>query len=327
MPEFVFYLFVHMLYYNRETGLSIDDFGTFMPNFDFSNKSVSENSAQPDFFSLQVLEARRFYLDLTPPTSQQITVMCGGCEHCGPDYSIHRSDFPYYSIEFVARGKGSLTLAEKDYSLLPGTLFSYGPGIAHDIVTDASDPLIKYFVDFTGKQALKLLRQHNLVPGSFGQVFAPGDIRDVFDDLIQNGLKHTSYSSRICAALLECLVLKTAESIAQGNASQTLAFATYHRCREYIQANSGQLRNLADVANKCEINSAYLCRLFRRYDHQTPYQYLLRLKMNLAAKRLQEPNTGVKQVAAELGFDDPCHFSRSFKSIFGLAPEAFRRLR
>ena len=49
--------------------------------------------------------------------------------------------------------------------------------------------------------------------------------------------------------------------------------------------------------------------------------------MNLAAQRLQEPGTLVKQVAAELGFDDPFHFSRTFKNVFGLSPEAFRRLR
>jgi AraC-like DNA-binding protein len=75
------------------------------------------------------------------------------------------------------------------------------------------------------------------------------------------------------------------------------------------------------------VDAAYLCRLFRRYDHQTPYQFLLRLKMNLAAERLQNPGVLVKQVAAELGFHDPFHFSRAFKSILGLSPEAFRRLR
>ena len=32
-------------------------------------------------------------------------------------------------------------------------------------------------------------------------------------------------------------------------------------------------------------------------------------------------------VAAELGCSDPFHFSRAFKSVFGLSPEAFRRLR
>ena len=302
-----------------------------MPNIDINRNSGagtrSEQEAQPDFFSIQVREARRFYLDLSPPDKQHMTVVCGGCEHCVPDYSIHRPEFPYYSIEFVARGKGSLTLAGKDYPLLPGASFTYGPGIPHDMVSDADDPLVKYFVDFTGKQGLQLLRQNNLAPGSFGRVFTAGNIRDIFDDLIQNGLKHTNYSSRICSAILEYLILKTAESIDQGNAAQTLAFATYQRCRQHIQANCASIKNLSDAASQCGVNSAYLCRLFRRYDHQSPYQFLLRLKMNLAAKQLQEPRAEVKQVAADFGFNDACHFSRTFKKIFGLSPEAFRRLR
>jgi AraC-like DNA-binding protein len=49
--------------------------------------------------------------------------------------------------------------------------------------------------------------------------------------------------------------------------------------------------------------------------------------MNLAAERLRDPGSLVKQVAAALGFSDPFHFSRAFKSVFGLSPEAFRRLR
>jgi AraC-like DNA-binding protein len=67
--------------------------------------------------------------------------------------------------------------------------------------------------------------------------------------------------------------------------------------------------------------------LFRRYDHQSPYQYLLRLRMNLAAEQLHQPGALVKQVAEQTGFDDPFHFSRAFKSVFGLSPDAFRRLR
>jgi AraC-like DNA-binding protein len=53
----------------------------------------------------------------------------------------------------------------------------------------------------------------------------------------------------------------------------------------------------------------------------------MRLKMNLAAERLQQPGTLVKQVAERAGFDDPFHFSRAFKSVFGVAPDIFRRLR
>jgi AraC-like DNA-binding protein len=284
-------------------------------------------SPAPEFFSPQVREARRFYLDLAPPPTEPMAVVCGGCEHCAPDYAIHRGSFPYYSLEFVAQGKGQLTLADETYPLSAGTVFSYGPNIPQRITTDPADPLVKYFVDFCGARAVELLGQHAPQPGSVGRVFAPAEIQAAFDELIHNGLKATRFSSRVCAVLLEYLILKIAESLMPWEAAQTPAFATYQRCRQYLQAHYLGLRSLSQAARQCHVDPAYLCRLFCRYAHQTPYQFLLRLKMNAAAQRLQDPGALVKQVAAELGFDDPFHFSRAFKKVFGLSPEAFRRVR
>jgi AraC-like DNA-binding protein len=290
-------------------------------------KNTRLPTSQPAFFSLQVRAAQRFYLNLAPPANRRLAVVCGGCEHCAPDYAIHRPTFPYYSIEVVVGGRGTLTLAGGDFALLPGTVFSYGPGVSHDIATSAADPLVKYFVDFTGRQALRLLRQHELAPGSVRRVPAPGEIQELCDALIENGLRNSRFSSRICDSLLECLVLKIAELLVPGDAIQSPAFATYQRCRQHIQTHSGKLKTLAQVARQCHVDPAYLCRLFHRYDHQTPYQFLMRLKMNQAAGRLGNPGTLVKQVAADLNFDDACHFSRAFKNIFGVSPEAFRQLR
>ena len=64
-----------------------------------------------------------------------------------------------------------------------------------------------------------------------------------------------------------------------------------------------------------------------RYDNQSPYQFLLRLKMNHAAELLQKSGTLVKQVAEECGFKEPFHFSRVFASVFGVSPTHFRELR
>lgn len=282
---------------------------------------------EPEFFSLQVREARRFYLDLATPAQRPLAVVCGGRERCQAEYAIRRTNFPYYSLELVAAGQGSLSLAGRKLTLLPGTVFTYGPGVAHEIATSAADPLVKYFVDFTGRRAGSLLRNHGLAAGSIGRVFAPMELEGTLDELIDNGLKNTRFSSRICAALLECLVLKIAESLLPDEAAQSPAFATYQRCRRHIQDHCARLRTLGEAARQCHVDPAYLCRLFRRYDHQTPYQFLMRLKMNLAAGRLRDPGTLVKQVAAALDFDDACHFSRAFKSVFGMSPEAFRRLR
>lgn len=281
----------------------------------------------PEFFSPQVSEARRFYLDLSPDRRSALAVVCGGSERCRSDYRIERSSFPFLSIEFVARGQGTLRLRGRHHKLLAGSVFCYGPRVPHRIETGASDPLVKYFIDFTGTRALALLREASLVPGTFLQLSAPGEVRGVFDELIRNGLKAGCHAPRICATLLELLVLKIAESRVPMSAGETQAFATFQHCRRHIVEHFARLRTLEQITRECHVNGAYLCRLFQRYEQRSPYQFLLRLKMNLAAELLLQPNSLIKQVGERIGFEDPFHFSRAFKGVFGVSPDAFRRLR
>lgn len=284
-------------------------------------------SAPPAFFSADVAEARRFYLDLGRPKDSPLAVVCGGIEHCTPDYEIKRSTFPFFSIEYVARGSGELELKRRSYPLQPGRVFSYGPGIPHRIVGNKAAPLVKYFVDFVGMHAVDLLRSCRLQSGRVSQVFPSNALRPIFDELIQSGLRVQPESAELCVKLLECLALRIAGARAPLEGAETLAFATYQQCRSYIEQHFLQLRTLEQIAKECHVNNAYLCRLFRRYDNQSPYQFLLRLKMNFAAERLQQPGALVKNVAEEAGFADPFHFSRVFNSVLGLSPAAFRDLR
>ncbi len=280
----------------------------------------------PEFFSADVAAARRFYIDLNPPKNRRLVVVCGGLEHCTPGYAIHRTTFPFHSIEYVARGRGELKLKGRAYPLQAGRLFSYGPGIAHHITGEAADPLVKYFVHFAGRNAASLLRSCGLGPGRVSQASPPNALQALFDEIIESGLCVGRDQGKLCGRLLECLVLKIGVTRMPVEGAETLAFTTYQQCREHIDRHFRRLRTLDQVADECHLNNAYLCRLFRRYDRQTPYQYLLRLKMNLAAERLQRPGSLVKQVAEETGFPDPFHFSRVFKNIFGLSPDAFRRV-
>ena len=285
------------------------------------------NQPAPEFFSTDVAEARRFYLDLKPPRNRRLAVVCGGLEHCTPDYVIRRETFPFYTIEYVTRGRGEVMLKRRACSLKPGRLFSYGPGIPHHIIGDAAEPLIKYFVSFAGTRAQALLRSCGLPSGRVSEVFPANALQPLFDELIQAGLRARRESSVLCARLLECLALRIAGARAPLAGTETHAFATYQQCRSHIEQHSLRLRTLKQMAGECHVNNAYLCRLFQRYDNQSPYQYLLRLKMNHAAGRLKQPGALVKQVAEESGYADPFHFSRIFTSVFGLSPTAFRRLR
>ncbi|HXR48744.1 MAG TPA: AraC family transcriptional regulator [Candidatus Limnocylindrales bacterium] len=291
------------------------------------NHATPERGGAPAFFSPDVAAARRFYLDLNPPKRRKLAVVCGGLEHCTADYAIHRATFPFYSIEYVTRGSGELKLQGRTHALRAGRVFSYGPGVPHDIRGSRADPLVKYFVDFTGRDAPGLLRACGLPPGRATQVFPPHILAPLFDELIESGLSGGRGNTTLCARLLECLALKLADANAPLEETETLAFATYQHCRRHIEQHFLRLRTLEEVAAECHVNKAYLCRLFQQFDRQSPYQYLLRLKMNHAAERLQESGVLVKQAAEESGFADPFHFSRVFRKVLGMSPAAFRILR
>jgi AraC-like DNA-binding protein len=284
--------------------------------------------AEPGFFSPDVASARRFYLDLKPARGARLTVVCGGLEHCSAQYAIHRRTFPFYAIEYVARGAGQVKIRGRTSALEPGAIFSYGPGVPHDIIGDPASPLVKYFVTFSGTKAIELLEVCNLRPGRVARVFPPHALVALFDELIQSGRGAGRASAiLLCAKLLECMVLKIEVTNAPLPGVETLAFGTYQHCRRHIEQNYLKLRTLDQIATECHADKAYLCRLFQRYDQQSPYQYLLRLKMNHAAERLQQNGLLIKQVAEEAGFPDPFHFSRVFRSSLGMSPAAFRKLR
>jgi AraC-like DNA-binding protein len=281
----------------------------------------------PAFFSPDVAEARRFFLDLDPPKKQPLAVVCGGMECCTPAYVIHRSTFPFFSIEYVARGQGEVKLQGQPHVLQPGRLFSYGPGMPHDILVNPAAPLVKYFLDFAGSSALDLLQSCGLAPGQVVQVFPPNALQPLFDEIIQIGLNIRRETPELCAKLLECLALRIRTLRAPVSGPETLSFNTYQQCRRHMEQHFKRLRSIQQTSVECHVTDAHLCRLFQRYDHHTPYQYLLRLKVNFAAERLQQSSVLVKQAAEEVGFSDPFHFSRVFKSQLGLSPDAFRRLR
>lgn len=97
-------------------------------------------------------------------------------------------------------------------------------------------------------------------------------------------------------------------------------FVTYERFRRFLTAERQRLLSVEQAAREFGISPAYACRLFRRFGGTSPYQYLLRQEMQLAAELLTHDRLLVKQVAAHLGFTDPYQFSLAFTRVSGVAP-------
>jgi AraC-like DNA-binding protein len=281
------------------------------------------NNPEPDFFSKQVGRARRFYFNLNPPESDGIHVVSAGCETCLPHYRITRDTFPFFTIEFLAAGEGELCLEDRTSGIHPGAVFTYGPDVVHSICNIHNTPLVKYFMNFTGERAERLIKEGTLSIGELYPASSSKAIHNKFEELLEQGLSGTPFSGRICGAIAETLIYMTAEASMLGLEEGKPALARYKECRNIITDNYMRLKTLKDAATACSIDPSYLCRLYQRFDNQTPYQHILRLQMIHAAGRLLMPEKLVKEVADEMGYSDPFHFSRTFKRVFGVSPNRF----
>jgi AraC-like DNA-binding protein len=286
-----------------------------------------DKTKEPAYFSKQVTQARRFYIQKTNTNDSRFKVVCGGCEHTSPDFIIDRQDFPHYCLEFVAKGEGYVSLNENRYELKAGSVFFYGPGISQLINSSPHQPMIKYFIDFSGSSVKQILKKHISPLGTAIQISRPDEITRIFDELLAHGLSDSPYKSRMCSIMMEYLLYRIAEMVAGEKDFPCGAFLTYQNCRKYIKDKFLILNSLKDIAGACSIDHAYLCRLFKRFDTQSPYQYLLNLKMAYAADCFQEDGVLVKEIAHKLGFADQFHFTRVFKKFFGISPRSFKGLR
>jgi AraC-like DNA-binding protein len=277
----------------------------------------------PTFISRQVRHGTYWFHDLSPRASRQTLAVCGGYERVAEEYEVSRAGFPFLAVEFVEEGRGTVELNGRSFPLYPGVAFAYGPGVAHRMRSEAAAPLRKHFVDFLGDRAEAILRSGPLGDGRPSAMEDPAEISELFGLLLRNGEAGTPRSPSICAGLVEVLLHKVSEKAASRSAHDGRALATFRRAKRLMQEAHLEIRSVEEAADRLDLSAAYLTRLFRRFDRVTPYRYLVTLRMSHAAGLLLRSDATVKDVAGHLGFSDAFHFSRMFKSVYGVSPRRF----
>ncbi|HTQ38854.1 MAG TPA: helix-turn-helix transcriptional regulator, partial [Pirellulales bacterium] len=201
----------------------------------------------------------------------------------------------------------------------------YGPGMPLEISSDSSNPMTKYYVTFVGRNAKRVLETAGFGPSGLRQVRSLHEVQDIFEMLQVNGLAHSHFSQQLCGSIVQTLAYKIAEQALPADARYSRALFSYLDVREAIDKHFLEMNTVEDVAAHCHKTPHYICTLFKRFDHVTPYQYLNRVRMQYAANLLSEPGVLVKQVARRLGFTDQFQFSRAFKRVFGVPPLEFQQ--
>jgi AraC-like DNA-binding protein len=291
----------------------------------FPAEDVMSTTEKPSFISTQVRQGRYFFLDLASRPGRPLSVVCGGRELCDAAYKIDRDGFQYYAIELVVEGEGELSLSGGRFPLKPGSIFAYGPRIAHCIRSTGSRGLVKYFVDFQGPEAATLLTGGHRITASPCQLIRSRWVLDILDQMLDAGSLPKPVARVQCELLLRLLVMRLEVDAQPVGEAASPAFETYCRCRTHIEDHFRTIAGPAEVATACGISPAYLSRLFSRFAQEGPLRNLTRLKMDYAADLLTRRDLSVTAVAKEVGFADPYHFSRVFKRVHGLPPRDFAR--
>lgn len=287
-----------------------------------------ENIDRVDDSSLlasQVAESRTFFLQLTGPWPEKVSVVLGGWERCRPDYRVERAGYPYLVLELVVGGVGRVTLDGVTHRLEAGVCFAAGARTACRIETDAGAPLEKFFFALAGAGATRALTQAGLLHGRARRVAALGELRELAEDITRDGRRHGATATAVCARLAEVLLLKIGEEparVASLGAAGDGARTNFERCRALIDRHAAEWQGLADIATATGLDGSSVCRLFRRFLGVSPHQYLRRRKMAIAAAWLIERGGRVQDAAARVGMDDAFHFSRAFRAVHGVPPSA-----
>lgn len=97
------------------------------------------------------------------------------------------------------------------------------------------------------------------------------------------------------------------------------------RAVEFLRAHFAQDVSLDTLASHVAMSKFHFIRLFKRSTGLSPYQYLLKLRLDEARRLIVAGGLPIAQVAHATGFSDQSRFTAMFKRQFGTTPAALRR--
>ena len=98
------------------------------------------------------------------------------------------------------------------------------------------------------------------------------------------------------------------------------------RARLFIEEHYMEKLTMDQIADHSRISQSHLFRVFREETGQTPYGYLMNVRMNHAMKLLLETPYSVEEIAEHCAFCSSANFIRAFRQATGVTPRKFRKL-
>ncbi|TCT12705.1 AraC family transcriptional regulator [Tepidamorphus gemmatus] len=240
-------------------------------------------------------------------------------------------------ILFIAAGRGEMTFEESLLPFAAPVLIFVPPLAVHGFRFEAGTRghVLSYSRDVVGATpaageslAGQLAEGHRRILVPFGPQDDLSRLTDLFDLLAEEhelGRDGYRLAMRACLTLLVIEAGRVAASrLRHDSVTLRRSDTTVERLLNLVESEFRRTRRLADYAEALGLTADRLNDHCKRVAGVTA-GHLVRQRVVTEAKRqLMFTDQSVSEIAYDLGFNDPTHFTRFFRRYTGITPQAFR---
>lgn len=259
------------------------------------------------------------------------------------EFELHQHNF--YELIFIEKGKGIHLLNEISFKYKKGDVFLITPNDAHEFIIE--NKTIFTFIKFTELffsnllEINKLLISNNTFETILKQdhlnegcaICDKTDKKHVFSllKIIQHEFLNTSILSKeiIQKTFFAVMMLIARNKNSDFNSSIVLDKDTERlnsilsHIRTYVLDN--EKMKLKNIATQFHLSPNYISIYIKKHTGISLQQYVIKMKMKLAEKLLEEKKLNINEIATKLGFNDSSHFNKLFKNHRGISPSVFSK--
>lgn len=258
--------------------------------------------------------------------TRELSFLFCGRQNYQPGEIVGPAVREHYLMHYCLSGRGVYRAQGVNYEIGPGEGFLILPGELTSYQADDQEPWGHIWVGFTGSCAAEYLRSCGL--GQDRRTFQCAQSQQLEACVAAMLEFDTAGAGNELLLLGELYVFlgwiaQSAQSTVRR--SRETAAEYVELAMEYIRSHFQEDLTVAKLARYVGLNRSYLTTVFQNTINMSPQQYLMRFRMEWAAKMLCEDKLTVGEIARSCGYPDPLTFSKAFKRTLGVTPTQYRR--
>ncbi len=264
-------------------------------------------------------------------TFVDLTLIQFGRERCTPSHSFGPARRNHYLFHYVISGSGTLLADDSNgvtrrHRIDKNQGFMIFPNQINTYIADNDEPWEYIWLEFYGLRAKEAVDVtglscdrpvYNAQSKEFGE-----KMKNEMIYIIEN--RDASPFHLIGHLYLFIDFLMRSAPKARVPRGSKLRDFYVHEALTYIEDNFQKNISIEDIAGVCGLNRSYFGKIFKDVIGRTPQEFLLNYRMIKATELLKLSRLSIGDISVAVGYDNPLHFSRAFKKIYGVSPRNWR---